>query len=81
MQKPVLMEYRSETAAESALFSLPAEGVRRMAFDGEFDARRALFLDTETTGLAGGDERAALEKRRRRLMRRLDAQKSAKRTR
>lgn len=54
VQKPVLMEYRSETAAESALFSLPAEGVRRMAFDGEFDARRALFLDTETTGLSGG---------------------------
>ena len=54
VQKPVLMEYRSETAAERALFSLPAEGVRRMAFDAPFDARRALFLDTETTGLSGG---------------------------
>ena len=54
VQKPVLMEYRSETAAEGALFSLPAEGVKRMAFDEPFDARRALFLDTETTGLSGG---------------------------
>lgn len=54
VQKPVLMEYRSETAAEKALFSLPAEGVKRMAFDEPFDARRALFLDTETTGLSGG---------------------------
>ena len=62
VQKPVLMEYRSETAAERALFSLPAEGVRRMAFDAPFDARRALFLDTETTGLSGGAEALLLEK-------------------
>ena len=54
VQPPVLMEYRSESAVENALFSLSAEGVKRMAFDAPFDARRALFLDTETTGLSGG---------------------------
>lgn len=52
--KPVLLEYRSEIPAEEALFSLPAEGIRRMAFEEPFDVRHALFLDTETTGLSGG---------------------------
>ena len=51
---PVLMEYRTQTAADEALFSLRAEGLRRMRFEGPFDPEGALFLDTETTGLSGG---------------------------
>lgn len=54
VQKPVLMEYRHETEADQALFSLPESGIRRMAFTEPFDVRSALFLDTETTGLSGG---------------------------
>ena len=46
---------------------------------GDFEA--ALQLTERALELAGGDERAALEKRLRRLMRRLEMQKSAKRTR
>ena len=51
---PRLMEYVSRTPAEEALFSLGEEGLRRMRFETPFDPRRALFLDTETTGLSGG---------------------------
>ena len=51
---PALMEYRSESEADEALFHLSAEGVRRMDFADPFDPERALFLDTETTGLSGG---------------------------
>lgn len=54
VQKPVLMEYRHETEAPDALFSLSEQALRRMGFDEPFDARGALFLDTETTGLSGG---------------------------
>ena len=51
---PALMEYVSRVPADGALFSLSGEGLRRMRFDAPFDPRRALFLDTETTGLSGG---------------------------
>ena len=52
--RPVLMEYVSRVPADEALFSLDGGGLRRMRFDEPFDPRRALFLDTETTGLSGG---------------------------
>jgi len=52
--RPALMEYRNQTDAEDALFSLSADGLRRMNFEGPFDPEKALFLDTETTGLSGG---------------------------
>ena len=51
---PVLLEYRSQTDADEALLRLAGDGVRRMDFTGRFDPERALFLDTETTGLSGG---------------------------
>lgn len=54
VQKPVVMEYRHETEPPAALFSLSERALRRMAFNEPFDARGALFLDTETTGLSGG---------------------------
>ena len=52
--RPALMEYVSRTPVDEALFSLGGEGLKRMRFDAPFDPRRALFLDTETTGLSGG---------------------------
>ena len=54
VQSPALMEYRSETDVDEALFHLNADGVRRMDFAGPFDPEKALFIDTETTGLSGG---------------------------
>lgn len=42
-------------AADSRLFHLSRRGLERMGFEcTDFDVRRALFLDTETTGLSGG---------------------------
>ena len=49
-----LMEYRNQSEAEPALFALSETGLRRMGFEGRFDPEKALFLDTETTGLSGG---------------------------
>lgn len=40
---------------EPGLLSLSGTGLRRIGWNGHvFDARRCLFLDTETTGLSGG---------------------------
>ena len=51
---PRVLEYVYDEAADEGLFSLDGEGLRRMAFDAPFDPGRAVFLDTETTGLSGG---------------------------
>ncbi len=51
---PALMEYKTRTEADPALFSLSPGGLRRMDFEAPFDPEKALFLDTETTGLSGG---------------------------
>ena len=41
--------------ADARLFALSPTALRRIGFTGNrFDIRRALFLDTETTGLSGG---------------------------
>lgn len=41
--------------AQEGLFSISHSALRRLGYNGrEFDVRRALFLDTETTGLSGG---------------------------
>ncbi len=52
--KPQLLEYSFRTPADEALFSLSADALRRIGCSGAFDPHRALFLDTETTGLSGG---------------------------
>ncbi len=52
--KITLLEYSFRTTANGELFSLSGDALRRIGFDGAFDIRRALFLDTETTGLSGG---------------------------
>lgn len=45
----------SRAPLDPALFELPTAGLRRVGWCGpRFDARRCLFLDTETTGLSGG---------------------------
>lgn len=50
---PMLKEHRM--AADPRLFHLSRLGLERMGFEcAGFDVRRALFLDTETTGLSGG---------------------------
>ena len=42
-------------AADSRLYGLDADGLRRIGWNGRtFDVERCLFLDTETTGLSGG---------------------------
>ncbi len=47
--------YSARVPADERLFSLPADGLRRIGWIGRaFDIRRALFIDTETTGLSGG---------------------------
>ena len=51
---PALMEHEARFPAEEKLFSLSAQALRRLGFEHSFDPRRALFLDTETTGLSGG---------------------------
>lgn len=41
--------------ADSRLFSLDADGLRRIGWNGRiFEIEKCLFLDTETTGLSGG---------------------------
>ena len=47
--------YDARKAADSRLFCLDPDGLRRIGWTGNaFDIRRCLFLDTETTGLSGG---------------------------
>ncbi len=51
------LHHRHGIAPLSDIFSVRAQPVRTLAGNGdfkEFDPRRTLFLDTETTGLAGG---------------------------
>lgn len=49
----VIREYCEE--ADERLYSLSADALRRIGFSKtEMDIERALFLDTETTGLSGG---------------------------
>ncbi len=51
---PALMEYTARFPADARLNDLPLSALRRMGVEGGFDPTRALFLDTETTGLSGG---------------------------
>ena len=51
---PAIMEHEARFPAEDKLFSLSAQALKRIGYEGEFDPKRALFLDTETTGLSGG---------------------------
>ena len=45
----------SRVPLNSAIYDLPASGLRRIGWAGpRFDVRRCLFLDTETTGLSHG---------------------------
>lgn len=47
--------YSARVTADARLFALTADGLRRIGWCGRaFDIRRALFIDTETTGLSGG---------------------------
>ncbi len=47
--------YTDRRDADPRLFELDGEGLRRIGWNGRvLDARRILFLDTETTGLSGG---------------------------
>jgi len=50
-----LLRYAHREKADERLFSLDADGLRRIGWQGRiFDIRRCIFLDTETTGLSGG---------------------------
>lgn len=50
-----LLTYVERRDVEPGLMELPGTGLRRIGWNGRtFDARRCLFLDTETTGLSGG---------------------------
>lgn len=49
-----LMEFEARFPAEKGLFKVEERTLRRLGFEGAFDPERALFLDTETTGLSGG---------------------------
>ncbi len=50
-----LLCYAERQDLAEGLMELPAAGLRRIGWSGRaFDARRCLFLDTETTGLSGG---------------------------
>lgn len=51
---PALMEHEARFPADEQLFSLSEQALRRLGFPYPFDPARALFLDTETTGLSGG---------------------------
>lgn len=47
--------YEKAYTADEELFHLHRDALMRMGFTGDtFDVRRALFIDTETTGLSGG---------------------------
>jgi len=50
-----LLCYASRRDIEPGLLTLSSVGLRRIGWSGRsFDARKCLFLDTETTGLSGG---------------------------
>ena len=49
-----VLEYEWSAPVDPALLALSPSGLGRMAADPGFDAREALFIDTETTGLSGG---------------------------
>ena len=51
---PRLMEHTAQFPADDRIYCLSEEALRRMDFDGPFHPEKALFLDTETTGLSGG---------------------------
>lgn len=51
---PSLMEHEARYPVDEKLFSLNPQALKRLGFDHPFDPARALFLDTETTGLSGG---------------------------
>ena len=51
---PALMEHVARFPADEKLFSLSPQALKRLDFPHAFDPARALFLDTETTGLSGG---------------------------
>lgn len=51
---PALMEHIARFPADKRIYDLSEDAMRRMGFDGAFHPERALFLDTETTGLSGG---------------------------
>ena len=51
---PQLMEHIARFPADETLFSLSPRALKRLGFPHSFDPSRALFLDTETTGLSGG---------------------------
>ena len=51
---PQLMEYEARFPAEEKLFDLSSQALKRIGLEGAFDPEKALFLDTETTGLSGG---------------------------
>ena len=51
---PSLMEHEARFPVDEKLFSLSAQALKRLDFPYPFDPMRALFLDTETTGLSGG---------------------------
>ena len=47
--------YEASYRADEGLFDLHRDALQRMGFTSDtFDIRRALFIDTETTGLSGG---------------------------
>ncbi len=52
--EPTLFEYEARFPAEDSLFRLSECALRRLGFEHPFDPAKALFLDTETTGLSGG---------------------------
>ncbi len=50
-----LLTYVERRDLEPGIFELSGTGLRRIGWSGRtFDARKCLFLDTETTGLSGG---------------------------
>lgn len=50
-----LLTYVERRDLEPGILELPGTGLRRIGWSGRpFDARKCLFLDTETTGLSGG---------------------------
>ena len=49
-----VLEYTAWVPADAALRALSPTGLSRMSPGLGFDAERALFIDTETTGLSGG---------------------------
>ena len=51
---PALMEHEARFPADEKLFSLSPCALKRLGFKFPFEPSRALFLDTETTGLSGG---------------------------